>query len=83
MYNNGSEGHPLWLGLIEIARTRLLKMNFPAWQLLLKTLSQKFWPRYLGNYNDGIKICRHHTVCIYINTNTHIYIYIYIYIYEI
>ena len=36
---------------IEIT-TRLLKMNFPAWQLFLKTLPEKGWPQYLGNYID-------------------------------
>ena len=28
-------------------------MNFPAWQLFLKTLPQKCWPQYLGNYTDN------------------------------
>ena len=28
-------------------------MNFPAWQLFLKTLPQKYWPKYLGNYTDN------------------------------
>ena len=39
---------------LEITTTRLLKMNFPAWHLFLKTLSQECWPQYLGNYTDNI-----------------------------
>ena len=38
---------------LEITTTRLLKGNFPAWQLFLKTLPQKCWPRYLRNYTDN------------------------------
>ena len=32
----------------------LFKMEFPAWQLFLKTLPQKFWTQYLGNYTDSM-----------------------------
>ena len=54
---SGSETHPSWLGVIlekflEITTTTLLKMNFPAWRLFLKTLLQKCCPQYLGNYTD-------------------------------
>ena len=38
---------------LKITTTRLLKMNFPAWQLFLNTLPQKCWPQYLGNYTDN------------------------------
>ena len=38
---------------LEITTTKLLKGNFPAWQLFLKTLPQKYWPKYLGNYTDN------------------------------
>ena len=38
---------------LEITTTRFLKMNFPAWQLLLKTLPQKCWPQYLYNFTDN------------------------------
>ena len=39
--------------VLEITTTRLLKMNFPAWQLFLETLPQKRWPQYLCNYTDN------------------------------
>ena len=35
-----------------ITTTRLLKINFPAWQLVLRTFHQKHWPQYLGNHAD-------------------------------
>ena len=38
---------------LEITTTRLLKMNFPAWQIILTTLPQKCWPEYFGNYTDN------------------------------
>ena len=41
---------------LEITTTRLLKMNFPAWQLILTTLPQKCWPEYLGNYTDNADV---------------------------
>ena len=52
-----SEGHPLCLGLtlekfLEITTTKVLKMNFSAWQLFSKTLAQEYWSQYLGNYTD-------------------------------
>ena len=58
VYYSGSEGHPLQLGLtletfLEITTTRLLKVNFPSWRLFLKTLPQKCWLQYLGNYTDN------------------------------
>ena len=61
----GSEGHPLRLGLmqekfLEITTTRLVKMNFPAWQLFLKTQPQKCWPQYLGNYTDNTDVTYTH-----------------------
>ena len=37
---------------LEITITRLQKMNFPARQLFLKTLHQKYWSQCLGNYTD-------------------------------
>ena len=36
-----------------VTTTRFLKMNFPAWQLFLKTLPRKCWPQYLGNYSNN------------------------------
>ena len=58
VYYSGSEGHPLKLGLtletfLEITTTRLLKVNFPSWRLFLKTLPQKCWLQYLGDYTDN------------------------------
>ena len=58
IYQSGSEGHPLWLGLmlknpLEITTTRLPKINFSTWQLFLKTLPQKCWPQYLVNYTGN------------------------------
>ena len=55
---SGSEGYPLCFELmlerfLEIASTKLLKMHFPDWELFLKTLAQKYWPQYLGNYTDS------------------------------
>ena len=43
VYQSGREGHPPWLGLklekfLEIRTTRMLKMDFPAWQFFSKQL---------------------------------------------
>ena len=39
--------------VLENTTTRLLKIKFTALQIFLKTLPQKCWPWYLGNYIDN------------------------------
>ena len=38
---------------LEITTTRLQNMNFPPWQLFLKTIPQKCCSQNLGNYTDN------------------------------
>ena len=38
---------------LEITTTRLVNMNFPPWQLFLKTIPQKCCSQNLGNYTDN------------------------------
>ena len=87
MHQSGSEEHPLWLGhmlekFLEIATTKLLKMSFPVQQLFLKTLPQRCWPQYLGNYTnytDGgyfAVLLYIYIISIYLSIYLSIYIYI-------
>ena len=76
---------------LEITATRLIKTNFPPWQLFLKTMPQKCCSQNLGNYTHNAAHNADSTYAyfgnytdgtdIYIYINKYIYIYIHIYIY--